>query len=298
MNRRRPHLPATWILALTAWLWPAFGHAQPACDDPHPLRMALIPKSQAQQPRSQLAPLLRVLERSTQRRVELSLPSSYGAVIEGLLAGTVDVAELGPASYAMLMTRAESVQVFAALAARDSTSPEQPGRYHALLVTNRDAGLDNVAQLQGKRVSLTDPASTSGALLPRAGMRQLTGRTLEEHFGRVSYAGSHDRALQALRRDLVDAAFVSSTRLNEALQQGHLNADDVVELWRSPPVPTDPFVFRKRLCAPLQARIREAFLGHRAELAPMFQRLGSGAFVAAHDADYRAVRDLLRQALP
>ena len=129
-------------------------------------------------------------------------------------------------------------------------------------------------------------------------MRQLTGRTLEQHFARVSYAGSHDRALQALRRGLVDAAFVSSTRLNEALQQGHLKSDDVVELWRSPPVPTDPFVLRKRLCAPLQARIREAFLGHQAELAPMFQQLGSGAFVAADDADYRAVRDLLRQALP
>ncbi|MFC7410071.1 phosphate/phosphite/phosphonate ABC transporter substrate-binding protein [Hydrogenophaga atypica] len=298
MNRHRFHPPVAWTLALAAWLWPLFGHAQPACDDPHPLRMALIPKSQAQQQRLQLAPLLRVLERSTQRRVELSLPSSYAAVIEGLLAGTVDVAELGPASYAMLMARAEDVQVFAALAARDGTPPDQPGRYHALLLTNRDAGLDSVAQLQGKRVSLTDPASTSGALLPRAGMRQLTGRTLEQHFARVSYAGSHDRALQALRRGLVDAAFVSSTRLNEALQQGRLKAGDVVELWRSPPVPTDPFVVRKRLCAPLQAQIREAFLGHQAELAPMFQQLGSGAFVPADDADYRAVRDLLQQARP
>ncbi len=284
-------------LALPALLWPAPGRAN-TCDDPHPLRLSLIPKSQATQQRVLLAPLLRALEQSTQRRVELSLPSSYGAVIEGLLAGTVDVAELGPASYALLMARAEAVQVFAALSARDGTLPGQPGRYHALLLTNREAGLSSVAQLQGKRVSLTDPASTSGALLPRAGMRQLTGRTLEQHFGRVSYAGSHDRALQALRKGLVDAAFVSSTRLDEALRQGSLQADDVVELWRSPTVPTDPFVWRKRLCAPLQARVREAFLNHAAELAPMFRQLDSGPFVAASDEDYRAVRELLRQDPP
>lgn len=293
--RSRPWLAL--LLALPLCWWPATGHAA-ACDDPRPLRLAFIPKSQAMQPRVLLAPLLRALEQSTQRRVELSLPTSYGAVIEGLLAGTIDVAELGPASYAMLMARAEAVQVFAALSDRDSPQPDQPGRYHALLLVNRDSGITQLAQLQGKKLSLTDPASTSGALLPRAGVRQLTGRTLEQHFGRVSYAGSHDRALQALRKGLVDAAFVSSSRLAEAVRQGNLQADDVVELWRSPAVPTDPFVQRQTLCAPLQAQVRAAFLQHAADLAPVFQRLGSGPFVAASDADYRAVRELLRQDTP
>jgi phosphonate transport system substrate-binding protein len=297
MNMLLPRIQVTCALALASWMCPTLAMAA-ACEDPHPLRMALIPKSHAQPQHAQLAPLLRVLERSTQRRVELSLPSSYGAVIEGLLAGRLDLAELGPASYAMLMERAEVVQVFAALGDRDGSHTGQPGSYHSLLLTNRAAGFDSVAQLQGKRVSLTDPASTSGALLPRAGMRQLTGRTLDQHFGRVSYAGSHDRSLQALRRGLVDAAFVSSARLDDALRQGSLKASDVVELWRSPPFPTDPFVTRKRLCIALQAQIRAAFLDHEAELQPMFHQLGSGAFVAADDTNYREVRELLRPVLP
>lgn len=292
--------PGPWralLLTLVAWWWPTMGHATD-CEDPRPLRLAFIPKSQVEHPRTLLAPLLRALEQTTQRRVELILPSSYGAVIEGLLAGTIDVAELGPASYAMLMARAETVQVFAALSDREGPQPTQPGRYHALLLVNRDSGFTQLAQLQGKKLSLTDPASTSGALLPRAGVRQLTGRALEQYFGRVSYAGSHDRALQALRNGLVDAAFVSSRRLAEAVRQGSLQADDVVALWRSPAVPTDPYVQRLTLCAPLKAQVRAAFLDHAGALESVFQRLGSGPFVAASDADYRAVRDLLRQNTP
>ncbi|MDP3520312.1 MAG: phosphate/phosphite/phosphonate ABC transporter substrate-binding protein [Hydrogenophaga sp.] len=263
------------------------------CDDPTSLRVALIPKSRAQEQRTTLLPLLQALGQSTQRRVELTLPSSYSAVIEGLLGGTVDVAELGPASYAMLMERAPAVSVFAALSSADGTDPQQPARYHALLLTNADSGLDTLAKLQGKRVGLTDPVSTSGALLPRAGVLRLTGQALESYFGQVSFAGSHDRALASLRKGQVDAAFVSSTRLDEAVRAGALKREDVRELWRSPAVPTNPYVVRKRLCPKLQASVRDAFLKPRPGFEGMYRQLGTGPFVRADDADYQAVRELL-----
>lgn len=288
---RRPNR-SLWRIALSACLVSTASHAS-ECDNPATLRMALIPKSRPQQQHQTLAPLLRALEQQTQRRVELTLPSSYSAVVEGLLGGTVDVAELGPASYALLMARAPAIDVFAALSSADGSAPGQPARYHALLLTRSDSGLESVAQLKGKRLSLTDPVSTSGALLPRAAIQQLTGQPLEAHFGQISYAGSHDRALDSLRKGLVDAAFVSSTRLAEAVRRGHLQVGEVQELWRSPAVPTNPYVLRKRLCAPLQAGVRQAFLQPTAGHQAMYRQLGTGPFVPASESDYQAVRMLL-----
>lgn len=294
--QQRPSARRLWMMGLAALMagpasWSASWAAE--CDNPATLRLALIPKSRPQEQQATLLPLLRALERSTQRRVELSLPSSYSAVVEGLLGGTVDVAELGPASYALLMERAPAVSVFAALSSANGSEPDQPARYHALLLTSADGDMDTLAKLKGKRLGLTDPVSTSGALLPRAGVLRLTGQPLESYFGQISYAGSHDRALDALRKGQVDAAFVSSTRLDEAVRRGALKRDDVRELWRSPAVPTNPYVARKRLCAPLQARVAEAFLKPLPGFDAMYRQLGTGPFVRADDADYQAVRALL-----
>lgn len=111
-----------------------------------------------------------------------------------------------------------------------------------LLIVRRDKGFDKIEQLRGKTLSLTDPASTSGALLPRKAVSQLTGTLLESYFQRVTFAGSHDRAIDAVQTNLVDAAFVSSTRLDEALRRGTILPDEIGVLWQSSPIPYDPVV--------------------------------------------------------
>lgn len=73
------------------------------------------------------------------------------------------------------------------------------------------------------------------SLIPRQMIRHLTGAPLERYFGRITFAGSHDRAMQAVQKGFVDAAFVSSSRLDEALRKGSVRPDaaDVPEYeWR------------------------------------------------------------------
>lgn len=261
------------------------------CDDPRPLRLALVPKLDPQRQREVFQPLLQALERTLQRRVELVPGTSYGAVVEGLLSGGVDVAELGPATYAMVVARqADAVTPFASLAARGEPGV---GSYRSVLMVRRDAGLNSLAALRGRSLALIDPASTSGALLPRQAVRELTGVPLEQHFGRISYAGSHDRAIAAVRQGLVDAAFVSSARIDEVERRGQLLPGDWLALWRSVPIPTDPFVVRQRLCAPVREAVARAFFSGDERLRPLLTTLGSTAFVPVSDSDYRAVRERL-----
>ncbi len=265
------------------------------CDDPRPLRIALIPKNKVQTQFEQYRPLIEQLEARLERKVELVSSSSYAAVIEGLLADSIDLAELGPASYVMAINRGADILAFAAF--RQAANPtNEAGSYRSLLLTRRAAKLDTIEQLRGATLSLTDPASTSGAILPRYAMQKLTGTLLENHFQRVSFSGSHDRAIEMLRKGQVDAVFVSSSRVREAIRQNRLHPDEIRILWRSPPIPYDPFVHRKRLCPALKAKIDSVFFSDTRALQAMFDEFEVAGFAPVSDAHYRQIHEIFSSA--
>lgn len=264
------------------------------CEDPAVLRFASIPKSDGAQQQQTLRPLMKELERVLQRRVEVARSNSYGAVVESLHAGNVDLAELGPASYALLMERGPSVTAFATLSRGQQGEAAAPGSYRAVLVVRADSGLRTIRDLQGKTLSLTDPVSTSGALLPMQAVLKLTGQPVERYFSRVTYAGSHLRALEAVHKSLVNAAFVSSRRVEEYGQNKPGSSKEFAVLWQSPPIPNDPFVYRSNLCPAIVEKIRGVFFGAAPVLQPMFSELGGRHFVPASDADYHPIRELVR----
>lgn len=271
---------------------PAPAFAAPACDDPRPLRFALSPISKAEAQRVQYRPLILQLEKMLERRVEVVPAPSYGSVVEGLLAGGIDLAVLGPASYAMALHRGARITAFASFAQQTSLLTESSTTYRSLLIVRRGAGLEKLEQLRGRTLSLTDPASTSGAILPRQAIRRLTGTPIENYFQRITFSGSHDRAIEAVQRGLVDAAFVSSSRLDEAVRRATLRPDEMTVLWQSEPIPYDPIVLRERLCSGLATKVRQVFLGDTGVLNGMFQELNVKGFVPVSDEHYRGVREL------
>jgi phosphonate transport system substrate-binding protein len=277
------------VAVLLAWM-PGV-QARETCEDPRPLRVAFLPKS-SQDAQRLHRPLLQALEQALGRPIEVLPMASYSAIMEGVLSDAVDVADLGPATYTMVMERKPVVTAFATVARRNADGALLPMRYRSVLVTRRDSRLNTMADLRGKSLGLTDPASTSGALVPRQAVLKMTGRTVDEHFESVVYAGSHDLAIQAVQRRLVDAAFVSSTRLDEALRLGRLQPQELQEVWRSAELPLDPYVYRSRLCRPLMEKIRAVFFSGAPAFESMFQALGVAGFVPVDDADYQALRDL------
>lgn len=267
-------------------------HAAAKCDDPHPLRLALIPKKNSESQLAQYRPLVLRLEKALERRVEIIPSASYGTVIEGLLSGSVDLAELGPASYAIAKNRGADISAFASFSLKKGPYTDSSSHYRSLLIVRRDKGLDKIERLRGTTLSLTDPASTSGAILPRQAISKVTGMPLESFFQRVTFAGTHDRAIAAVQKGLVDAAFVSSARLDEAVQGGTLQPSEISVLWQSSLIPYDPVVLRNQLCPALAGKIRQVFLGDTKALQGMYRELGMSGFTPVSDEQYREIREL------
>jgi len=266
--------------------------AAPACDDPRPLRFALVPLKNPEVQLVQYQPLIRQLEKTLGRRIEVVPSPSYGTAIEGLLGESIDLAELGPASYAIAVSRGARIQPFATYSTANGTTPGAAATYRSQLLVRRDHGIDKLEGLRGGTLGLSDPASTSGAILPRQAIAKQTGMPAENYFKRVIFSGSHDRSIEAVQKGLVDAAFVASSVLDEALRQGKVQPDELQVIWQSPPIPYDPFVLRERLCPALAAKIRQVFLGDPAPLVGMFQELKISGFFPTSDEHYREIRNL------
>lgn len=282
----------SFALALCYLTLSSFANA--ACDDPPRLRFSVIPETDAKKVTSNFGPLLRDLEKELKRPVEIVIPSSYGTVIEGLLAGNIDLAMMGPASYVSAKNRDPGVRAFASIVKKAGPFNEDGATYRSMLIVRRDSPFQTIESLKGKRVLLVDPASTSGSVIPKYLVAQLVGSPLENYFGRVSYSGGHDKSVSLVMGGQADAAFVASSLLADFISSGKADKADFRVLWRSDSMPLDPFVFRIQLCESIRMKIEKTFLGNAGKsYPPTLDAMSALRFVPVSDVDYKKMREIL-----
>lgn len=287
-TRRRAMLTLPALLTLSSVCSPSL--AAP-CENPARLRFSIIPRADVKKELAELQPLLDKLHTVLGMPVEVYIAPSYGAVVEALLSGAVQLARLGPASYVSARRTDPQLTAFASHA--NKAGPFQPAGpfYHSLLIVRSDSGLADVDALRGKRLALVDPESTSGALVPKHVFGKRLGGKLESYFAQVGYSGSHTASVNKLLTRQVDAAFVGSQNLAAEMALQPANAARIRVIWRSGAIPTDPFVFRGQLCESVKERIRNAFFhGDGPQSAAVLDRLNVARFVPVSDRDYQIVR--------
>lgn len=264
------------------------------CEDPDPLRFSLIPRKDQIRQLEEHRPLLRHLEKKLGRRISVVQVSSYGSVIEGLVASSIDLASMGPGSYAIARSRDESITPFVTWTMQGGTFVKAGAHsYNSLLIVLASSSFKRIEDLRSRNISLTDPASTSGGVIPRAEFSKTIGQSLDDFVGRVTYSGSHDRSVVALTKGQVDAAFVASEHLDQAIRDGLIKADEIRVLWESSAIPHDPFVYRGKLCPELKSRIRDAFNSNAPEMQEMLRNLKGERFVPVTDEAYRQIREVM-----
>ncbi|WP_051516595.1 phosphate/phosphite/phosphonate ABC transporter substrate-binding protein [Herbaspirillum sp. RV1423] len=284
---------AAFALALT--LACSLGNAAAAqCERPARLRFSFVPQGELQDDGAALQPLLGDLEKSLGIPVEASTPASYGAVTEGLLAGAVDLARLGPATYVSAHRNDARITPFASLVRMaDAFSEGNASAYYSLLIVRQHGSVTSIAGLKGKRLALADPESTSGALIPTHVFSRQIGTPLNKYFSRIGYSGNHEQSVAAVLNKEADAAFVASANLGSLIAAGKVKRADLRVLWKSAPIPFDPFVYRGQLCDDIKKKIRAVFFNKKsANLQATLTNLRAQEFVPVSDKNYSIIRDL------
>lgn len=266
------------------------------CERPARLRFSFVPQGDSQDDGAALKPLFEELENALRIPVDVITPASYGAVTEGLLAGAVDVARLGPATYVSAHRSDVQITPFATLLRMadgfgDNSSPAPA--YYSMLIVRQNGTITSVAGLKGKRLALADPDSTSGALIPLHVFSRQLGTSLDKYFSRIGYSGNHEQSVAAVLNKEVDAAFVASANLGSLISAGKVKRSDIRVLWKSAPIPFDPFVYRGQLCEDVKQKIRTVFFNKKSALVQSTLRaLHAQEFLAVTDKNYNIIRDL------
>lgn len=257
------------------------------------LRIAVIPKKNIDVLMREYQPLLQRLGEVLGMPAQIVPASSYESVVDAVVSGGVDIAWLGPASYLLAHQRDPRIEPFASLTINQGHFTPAGHHYQALLLV-RGNSADQLEALRGKRVALSDPASTSGSLVPRVEFSAQTGVPLAQFFGSVAYSGSHDNALDALLDGRVDAAFVASVRADAYFNSGRIAADTLKVLWRSDRIYYDPYVFRGGLCKALKDGIRRAMFEDPVALTTFFASQNASGIAPVGHGEYAKLLEMMQ----
>ena len=199
--------------------------------------------------------------------VKMFAPADYNGVIQGILGGTIDLALLGPSSYAALY-----------IADPDAVSPimvkvnlDGSIGYHSIGFARVDSGVKNLEDVKGKVFGFGDPNSTSGYLIPSIEIPQITGAGMDSgaYFGEVRFTGGHEQTILAVKNGDIDAGVTWADgqgnwedgynfgALRKAVDAGLVDMNDLVEIWRSKLIPGEPIVLRNALPDDVRASVTE-----------------------------------------
>lgn len=250
-------------LATTAVIAPAFagGHSAGITE----FRIGILGGENAQDRLTSHECLRKYTEDALGVPVKLFTPADYDGVIQGLLGGSLDMSWLGASAYAKIyLTDPNAVEVKLVKANVDGSFT-----YHSIGFARKDSGVTSLADLKGKRFGFGDPNSTSGYLIPSVEIPQIIGATMTsgDYFGEVAFTGGHEQTIVAVANGDVAGGVTwadgqgnwedgyNSGALRKAVDAGLVDMNDLVEIWKSKPIPEGPMVMRAALPEDVKAKM-------------------------------------------
>ncbi len=242
-------------------------------------------------------------------KVSLFPAADYDGVIQGLLGGTLDYAELGASGYAKIyLAKADAVEPILTTVQTDGSTG-----YYSIMVARKDKGFKTVMDLKGKKLGFADPDSTSGYLVPNVSLpAALEGKSVKEFFGETGFGGGHENLVLEVLKGTFDAGTTfgsgvgefkdgyTSGNLRKMVDKGILNMDDIVELWRSPLIPNGPIVVRTSMNADMKAKFKQFMVDLPKSDPACFKAVQGGEFSGFTDVNkdfYQTIIDARKSSI-
>lgn len=223
------------------------------------INFGIIATDAAAVQRERWEPFFRDMEKKTGLTIKSFYAPDYAGVIEAMRFNKVQVAWYGNKAAMEAVDRANG-EVFAQVRFTDGSYG-----YHGLLITHKDSPyqtLDDVFK-NGKAINfgIGDPNSTSGFLVPSFYVFAQNNVDHRTAFKTVRNA-SHGANLQAVLAKQLDVATNNTEELTKLESTKPELAQQIRVIWRSPLIPSDPFVWRKDLDPAVKAKVRSFVLNY------------------------------------
>ena len=212
--------------------------------------------------------LIELLQDELDVEIEYYETSSYSAVVEGLISGQIDLAQMNQLSYVLATKNLPDLDLIGVTSA-SATAPLTDFGYG--IKKSDNLGIDSLEDLRGKTVCFSDPLSTTGYLTPAKSLFDLgidpdpvTSSDIQPFF-----VGGFLEVGFAVQRGDCEAGFLNDLTFTTLLPEtGQVETGELEAFWTSPNIPNPPLVASGQLSAELREKIREVVLtkGNRTAL--------------------------------
>ncbi|MBV9949079.1 MAG: phosphate/phosphite/phosphonate ABC transporter substrate-binding protein [Myxococcales bacterium] len=255
--------------------WPRDGSPE------KPLQVMLIPADGGTEDgtKSDFLPLFNAISRVQGLHFNVGVGQSYGAVVEAMANGQIDVGFFGPVSYLQAKKRAGAELLAVSVENGAST-------YLAGIFVAADAPMHTLADLKGKSLAVGDPGSASSFAFPLAMLLE-AGVDPVKDLAKILFAGSHVNSLAACAQGHVDAGAASFLSFEKAVTERKIAPDRLRPLAKSDPIPNPPLAMHPGLDPEVKRKLRDGFGGLQRSGIPAEQIRGyGGRKVERYDVDF------------
>jgi phosphonate transport system substrate-binding protein len=198
-------------------------------------------------------------------KVSLFPAADYDGVVQGLLGGTLDYAELGASAFAKVyLAKEDAVEPILTTVQTDGSSG-----YYSIMVARKDSGITKIEDIKGKKLGYADADSTSGYLVPLVTLPEALGAPVDQVVASTGFGGGHENLVLEVVKGTFDVGTTwgsgvgdfkdgySSGNLRKMVDKGVLNMDDLVEVWKSPLIPNGPIVVRTSMNDDMKTKFKQ-----------------------------------------
>lgn len=209
--------------------------------------------------------------------MKLFFASDYAGVVQALSAGQIQIAILGPASYAA--AHVDSNGAVEPIATNQEISGEIG--YHSVLIVKTESPYKALEDLKGKTVAWADPNSTSGYMVPNTQLK-VKGIDPEKYFARTVFSGGHEQSVIGVLNGNFDAGFTWTSKedrmgqLRIMMDRGALDRSKIRVIWESPLIPNPPLVIRKDMPPEMKRDILALFTNLNKEAPQLAEAVARG----------------------
>ncbi len=256
------------------------------------LLIGLIPEMNVFKQKERFKLLGEYLSKKTGVKVEFTILSRYGNILERFTAEKMDGAFFGS------FTGALAIQKLGVIPLARPVNLDNSSTYHGYLFVRKDSGIKNVKDMQGKKMAFVEKATTAGYVFPVAYLKKHDVPDVNAFFSEHFFAGSHDAAIKAVLNRKADVGAAKHSIYDRVRKEDPRVDRELTIIAESPKVPSNGLCVRKDLNVGTRERLRAALLGldKDPDAKQVLEQFGALRFTETTAQDYRPVFDLAREA--
>ncbi len=254
--------------------------------------IGLIPEMNVFKQQERFRPLAEYLTKKTGIKVNMTILSRYGNIIDRFTAEKMDGAFFGSFTGALAIEKL-GVEPIARPVNLDGSST-----YHGYLFVRKDSGIRSVEEMKGKKMAFVDKATTAGYIFPVAYLKKSGVKDYRTYFKEFFFTGSHDASIYAVLGKKADIGAAKHSIYDRVRKTDARVDKELLIIAESAKVPSNGLCVRKGIDRELKNKLKNALLSldKDPEGKQVLEKIGALKFIETTRNDYRVVSTMAKEA--